>query len=664
MSQKQNDSPSSAEANVNSDANANVNVNAEVPSGVGTGSLEQALNIPSVYSILIQTSLDGFSVNDLAGNILDCNPALCQMLGYSREELLKRKVSDIEAAESAPVISAHIQRIIQTGNDRFQTRLRRKDGSVIAVEISAQYVPALGQRLFVFARDISERKKAEEALLQSEENYRVLFEAESDAIFLIDDQSGHILQANPAACAMHGYSWDEIRSLSSDKLSAEVEQAEIVTRQIPPAPNQVFTFPLRWHRKKDGTIFPVEITGRFFIQAGRLVHIAAIRDITEQKKTEEALRQSEVKYRLLAENISDVIWILDATTLRFRYVSPSVERLRGYTVEEALAQDMSASITPASAARVNQVSPIHIAEFERGILKYYVEEIEQPCKDGSTVWTETSTRYSVNPENGHLEVYGVSRDISERKQAQEALRRLNDELEQRVVERTAKLQSANDELEAFSYSVSHDLRSPLRGIDGWSKVLLEDYGDRLDEQAHTYLIRVRSEAQRLGRLIDDILQLSRLSRSEMHKRPVNLSAIALEAASRLQESSPERAVELVIQPDLTASGDARLLEVALSNLFDNAFKFSAKAPCARIEFGQTSHQDETAFFVRDNGVGFDMAYATKLFGAFQRLHGVSEFPGSGIGLATVQRIIHRHGGRVWAEARVDQGAAIYFTLGD
>jgi PAS domain S-box-containing protein len=224
------------------------------------------------------------------------------------------------------------------------------------------------------------------------------------------------------------------------------------------------------------------------------------------------------------------------------------------------------------------------------------------------------------------------------------------------------LEQANKEMEAFAYSVSHDLRAPLRGIDGWSQALLEDYKDKLDEQGQQYLNRVRSETQRMGELIDDLLMFSRQTRSKMEWQQVDMTAMAQNIISRLQQQNPALRVDFVIQPGLTAQGDSRMLEIALVNLLDNAVKFSSKNADSRIEFGQVEQEGSKAFFVRDNGVGFDMAYANKLFGVFQRLHSSSEFPGTGIGLATVQRIINRHGGRIWAEAQVNQGATFYFTL--
>ena len=242
-------------------------------------------------------------------------------------------------------------------------------------------------------------------------------------------------------------------------------------------------------------------------------------------------------------------------------------------------------------------------------------------------------------------------------------RRMKAELERQVAERTAELAAANRELEAFSYSVSHDLRAPLRSIDGFSQAVLEDYADRLDDQGRDYLGRVRAATQHMGHLIDDLIKLARVARAEIKREVVDLSALAGEVLAALRKSEPGREVECRIEPGLTAKGDARLLRVVLDNLLGNAWKFTGRQPQPRIEFCATRGTDgEPAFFVRDNGAGFDMTYAGKLFGAFQRLHTLSEFPGTGVGLATVQRIVHRHGGRVWAEGAVGKGATFYFTL--
>jgi light-regulated signal transduction histidine kinase (bacteriophytochrome) len=242
-------------------------------------------------------------------------------------------------------------------------------------------------------------------------------------------------------------------------------------------------------------------------------------------------------------------------------------------------------------------------------------------------------------------------ELSESKEAEIELQRAKQQLE-----------AANKELEAFSYSVSHDLRAPLRSIDGYSKALLEDYGDLLHPEGRQYLERVRHSTHGMAELIDDLLKLSQVSRAQINITTVDLTSLAERILSELQQVDRERNVTCRVAPHLTARGDPRLLEGVLTNLLSNAWKYTAKQPHAEIEFGSKQEKEQTIFFVRDNGAGFDMAYAGKLFGAFQRLHTTREFPGTGIGLATVQRIIHRHGGHVWAEAAVDEGASFFFTL--
>jgi signal transduction histidine kinase len=252
--------------------------------------------------------------------------------------------------------------------------------------------------------------------------------------------------------------------------------------------------------------------------------------------------------------------------------------------------------------------------------------------------------------------------LSQIQQRDAALQQAQNELEQRVEERTKELATTNKELEAFSYSVSHDLRAPLRSIDGFAQALLEDYGDKLDSTAQDHLQRVRRAAQRMSVLIDDMLNLSRVTRSVMRREKLDLSAVAKSVAAELQEAEPDRRVEFVIENDLNAVGDSQLLRAAMENLLRNSWKYTSGHPRARIEFGKNRQNGKLSFFVRDDGAGFDPRYADRLFGAFQRLHTATEFPGTGVGLATVQRIIHRHGGEIWAEGAVEKGATFYFTL--
>jgi PAS domain S-box-containing protein len=285
-----------------------------------------------------------------------------------------------------------------------------------------------------------------------------------------------------------------------------------------------------------------------------------------------------------------------------------------------------------------------------GSLSLYMQENEKHWTDDTVALLKIISDIFVN--------------ALERKRAEENIHRLNEELEERVVQRTQQLHAINQELEAFAYSVSHDLRAPLRAISGFTQILMEDYGGKFDTEGEDALRRVQAASQRMGQLIDDLLKLSRVTRSEMHSQQVDLSAMIQSIATELQEMEPDRRVEFIIQPDLIVNGDARLLRIVLENLLNNAWKFTSKEEQARIVFGCEATDNESVFFVHDNGAGFDMAYNDKLFGTFQRLHTTQEFAGTGIGLATVRRIIRRHGGRIWAKGEVNQGATFYFTIGE
>lgn len=369
----------------------------------------------------------------------------------------------------------------------------------------------------------------------------------------------------------------------------------------------------------------------------------------------EALRQSEAKYRQIVDTANEGIWVIGPDFIT-TFVNARMAEMLGYSCAEMTGR-------PGTDFMFDEDAPDYFKRMEnrrRGMPENYERRFRR--KDGATVWALISASPIFNDEHGFNGSFAMFTDITQRKRAEEEIRQLNQELERRVIDRTAQLELANQELESFSYSVSHDLRAPLRSIDGFSRALLEDYSDKLDAAGREDLQTVRLASQRMGQLIDDLLRLSQINRSEMHRAEVNLSQLAVEAAGELREAEPGREVEIVIAPDCKAYGDAGLFRTVLENGLGNAWKYTGKKRSARIEFGMTESAHGPAFFIRDNGCGFDMKYAHKLFGAFQRLHSMDQFPGTGIGLASVQRIIHRHGGRVWIEGKLDQGTTLYFTL--
>jgi PAS domain S-box-containing protein len=289
-------------------------------------------------------------------------------------------------------------------------------------------------------------------------------------------------------------------------------------------------------------------------------------------------------------------------------------------------------------------------------------EIRNRAKDGSFYWVDTTIVPFLNEAGKPRQYVAIRADITARKAAEETIRQLNAGLEERVRERTGQLEAANRELESFSYSVSHDLRAPLRAIDGFSQAVLEDFGPLLPEEGRRQLQTIRSSAQRMGALIDDLLTFARLNRHELNRQAIDTGRLVRGALQELGSPWPDRGVELTIGELAPSSGDPVLLRQVWLNLLSNALKYTRKRPRPEVELGCAREAGEVVFFVRDNGTGFDMRYADKLFGVFQRLHRIEDYEGTGVGLAIVQRIVQRHGGRVWAQAEVDRGATFFFTL--
>ena len=387
------------------------------------------------------------------------------------------------------------------------------------------------------------------------------------------------------------------------------------------------------------------------------------RDISERKRAELARVESAEYIQMIAAVTPDPFYVFDLDEQRRVYGNRAMTETLGYG-------RLSASEDAAVARTIlHPADRETVAAFRRTVLQLRdgeVAEVMSRFRRADGTWRWFLTRNSVfarKPDGRVYQIVGTAIDVTEHKAIEEELRTLNTELEQRVAARTAELTGANKELEAFVHSVSHDLRGPLRSIDGFSQLLLSECAEQLDDQARHFLSRIVTSAARLHELMDALLALSRASRGQLQRVTVNLSELARTIAADLQRLNPARDVRFVIADDISATADQSLMRIVLENLIENAWKFTHDYVQARIELGVQSNDREPIYFVEDNGVGFDMAYADKVFAPFQRLHGEEQFPGTGIGLATVHRIVERHGGRIWVESAIGCGTIFYFTLG-
>jgi PAS domain S-box-containing protein len=599
-----------------------------------------------------------FNATDVDEILMALNESGVQRMGRPREELIGCRLNDLLPADVLARRRPFISHALLTGERvKFEDE---RDGCWTANNL----YPILGdankiERLAIFSRDITDQIHASEALRLSEERQRFILDSLPIAIFTspvnpeIDTSwiSGNVKSITGFEAAEYiseNYFW---------RKRIHPEDREHILNAYAKLSGRAENLPeYRW-KCSDGVYHWFQDRSILLENEYRKEFLGVIIDITERKTAEIILKESEAKFRSLVETTNDVIWETNKEGL-FTYLSPQIKDVLGYEWQELLGHSPFEFMPDDESKVIRKRSDDIIASGKsfNGLINVSLH------KDGRRIIFETSGVPNFDSNNNYIGYRGIDRDITESKRAEEEINLLNTVLEQRVKQRTFELENANKELDAFAYSVSHNLRSPLRGIDGWSMALLEDYNHLLDEQGRTYLGRVRNEVQQMASLIDDLLKLARVSRVERLQNDVDISGLVQTISNQFILANPKRMFEFIIEPGLTVSGDLSMLQIVLTNLLDNACKFTGQNPVAHIEFGKQLIGGKAVFFIRDNGVGFNMENSKNLFGAFQRMHKPSEYPGSGIGLATVHRIITRHGGRIWAESKPGEGAVFYFTI--
>jgi PAS domain S-box-containing protein len=495
--------------------------------------------------------------------------------------------------------------------------------------------------------EVEERKLKEEQLQKSEAKYSELIEQASDGI-MIADNLGNYEVANRKACETLCYSKEEILKLNIKDLISE-EEIKIKPLRFDELQAGKTIISERNLKRKDGTFVLCEISSKI-LSDGRLQDI--FRDITERKKAEEIIK----KLSNAVEQAADCIYITDKSG-NIEYANPTFYKLTGYSKEETIGN------TP----RILK-SGMHTKEFYKDLWqtllsgKSFIGLFINKRKKGELYYSQNTITPIIDNTGNITNFVCTAKDITEIIKAEEAIRKLNEELEERIKQRTAQLEQINKELEAFSYSVSHDLRAPLRAIDGFAQILYEDHSDKLDANALRNISVIRENAKNMDELIDNLLTFSRLSRQEVHKNSINMNQVAQDVWNTLKQFLPERKINIKIGKLPKGYGDLAMIKQVVTNLLSNSIKFTRPRETAEIEITGSKSKKETLYSIRDNGVGFNMQYADKLFTVFQRLHSDKEFEGTGIGLAIVQRIINKHGGRVWADSKLNEETTFYFSL--
>jgi PAS domain S-box-containing protein len=606
---------------------------------------------------IVESSDDAIIGKDLSSSVTSWNAGAERIFGYPAREMVGQSIEQIippECHDEEKQIIDAIRRgesVVHLDTMRLRKDLTPVDISVTVSPIKDSSGKTVGAS--TVARDITERKRSEAALRASEGRYRTLFAYAPDGIVIADPDSNYI-DANSSICRMLGYRHDELIGLHASDI---VSQSEIP--QIAPALDTInakSNYHREWSfRRKDGSVFEAEVIATKMPDGNLL---GMIRDVTDRKRAELEKRESEARLNFALETVHIGEWDLDLVD-HVAHRTLEHDRIFGYSSLQPLwtFEMFLGHVVPKDRSEVER-------KFREAITAQSKWDFE--CRinrvDGEVRWIWAVGTHVPDKEGKMRRLVGIVQDITDRKTAENTIRSLNEELEQRVLDRTAQLEAANQELEAFSYSVSHDLRAPLRAVDGFSQAVIEDFGPSLPADGQRQLQVISNSARKMGELIDDLLSFSRLSRQPMNKKRVITEQLVRDTLGDINAQREDQRAEIRIGELPPCDGDKALLTQVWVNLLSNALKYSRKRELPIIEIGCVKQGEEQVYFVRDNGCGFDMRYADKLFSVFQRLHRAEDFEGTGVGLAIVHRIVHRHGGRVWAEAAIDLGATFYFTL--
>lgn len=504
-------------------------------------------------------------------------------------------------------------------------------------------------------RQLSELEASRNRLVESEARYRSLVENINEIIFTLD-VAGNVTYVSPMVRRLDDATPAEVigKSFMAFVHPDDRSAIEAGFKRVLAGAEEPHEFRLVSPR---GGVRHVRTSSRPLLEEGRIVGLTGLMaDVTEQKQSERALRESDARYRRIVDTAVEGIWMLNQDYLTV-FVNGSMATMLGYPAAEMIGRPYAEFLFEEDLADHRQ----RMASRRQGLSEQYERRFR--CRDGHTVWTLASATPVVDEAQRFCGSFAMFTDITERKCAEAELARYRDGLEETVRQRTEELQAANRELESFAYSVSHDLRAPLRAIDGFSNILIEDCAEALGAEGRHYLEIVRSNTVRMAQLIDDLLSFSRMGRQDIKKAAIDMGRLVQEVFDELLSLQPSRRPPtLALAPLPACRGDPAMIRQVLVNLLSNAIKFTAKRADAKIEVGGEAGPEQIEYCVRDNGAGFDMQSVGRLFGVFQRLHLPGDFEGTGIGLAIVKRIIERHGGRVWAEGKLDAGAAFHFTL--